>query len=133
LDLSCAAPAADLIRRPDIGVDCGRRDPEGYKATSPRLVVEVLSPSTRDFDSIRKLEEYKSVAGLDYILFVEPNEPAVALWSRRDDEWLESRVTGLDGRFEASTLSLALDMHAIYDGIAFPASPRFALDALPGA
>jgi Uma2 family endonuclease len=46
------------IRRPDIGVDSGRRDPHATKATSPRVVVEVLSPTTRDFDTIGKLEEY---------------------------------------------------------------------------
>ncbi len=26
------------IRRPDAGVDCGRRDPDAYKAAEPRLV-----------------------------------------------------------------------------------------------
>src|SRR5579862_6978937 len=39
------------IRRPDVGVDCGPRKPWGLKAESPRLVVEVLSPTTRDFDT----------------------------------------------------------------------------------
>jgi Uma2 family endonuclease len=43
------------IRRPDIGVDCGRRDPNAMKAASPRVVFEVLSPTTRDFDTIGKL------------------------------------------------------------------------------
>jgi Uma2 family endonuclease len=33
------------IRRPDIGVDCGRRDPNGLKAALPRMVAEVLSPT----------------------------------------------------------------------------------------
>ncbi len=36
------------IRRPDAGVDRGRRDPDALKAASPRLLVEVLSPTTRD-------------------------------------------------------------------------------------
>jgi Uma2 family endonuclease len=116
------------IRRPDAGVDCGRRDPEGYKASSPRLVAEVLSPSTRDFNSFGKLEEYKSVAGLDYILFVEPNAPEVVVWSREDGEWRESRVTGLDGRIETPSLGLSLDMGAIYEGVEFPAAPAFVLD-----
>src|SRR4051794_31370380 len=116
------------IRRPDVGVDCGRRDPEAYKASAPRLVAEVLSPSTRDFDSLKKLAEYQSLAGLDYILFVEPNEPAVALWSREDGAWRESRVSGLDGRVEAPSLRVSLDMRAIYEGVEFPVSPRYVLD-----
>jgi Uma2 family endonuclease len=43
------------IRRPDVGVDCGQHDPNAMKAALPRLVIEVLSPSTRDFDSFRKV------------------------------------------------------------------------------
>ena len=117
------------IRRPDVGVDCGRRNPDGYKAEAPRLVAEVLSPSTRDFDSIRKLEEYRSVANLDYILFVEPNEPLVRLWARDGADWRESRVTELDARLEFPKLGAALDMRAIYDGVEFSAPPRLAFDA----
>jgi len=117
------------IRRPDVGVDCGRRNPDGYKAEAPRLVAEVLSPSTRDFDSIRKLEEYRSVANLDYILFVEPNEPLVRLWARDGADWRESRVTELDARLEFPKLGAALDMRAIYDGVEFAAPPRLAFDA----
>jgi Uma2 family endonuclease len=113
------------IRRPDVGVDCGRRNPEGYRADAPRLVAEVLSPSTRDFDSIRKLEEYKSVAGLAYILFVEPNEPSVSQWSRVEaGEWRETRVTGLDVKVEMPAIAASLDMREIYDGVEFPANPR---------
>ncbi len=113
------------IRRPDVGVDCGRRNPDGYKAEAPRLVVEVLSPSTRDFDSIRKLEEYKSIGGLEYILFVEPNEPFVSVWSRGElSEWREALVTSLEATVELPALTASLAMRAIYDGVAFPAEPR---------
>jgi Uma2 family endonuclease len=113
------------IRRPDVGVDCGRRDPEGYKAAGPRLVMEVLSPSTRDFDSIGKLDEYKRIDGLDYILFVEPNAPLVSVWSRGEDsQWRDSRIEGLDATVDLPKLGASLDMRALYDGVAFPDNPR---------
>jgi Uma2 family endonuclease len=51
------------IRRPDLGVDCGRFEPESLTATDPRLVIEVLSPSTRTFDAIGKLWDYRQVPG----------------------------------------------------------------------
>ena len=113
------------IRRPDVGVDCGRRDPDGYKAAAPRLVMEVLSPTTRDFDSIGKLEEYKRVVGLDYILFVEPNEPLVSLWSRGEEGWwLETRIESLEATVDLAKLGASLDMRAVYDDVAFPDNPR---------
>lgn len=113
------------IRRLDVGVDCGRRDPDGYKAAAPRLVMEVLSPTTRDFDSIGKLEEYKRVVGLDYILFVEPNEPLVSLWSRGEEGWwLETRIESLEATVDLAKLGASLDMRAVYDGVAFQDNPR---------
>lgn len=63
------------IRRPDLGVDGGRREPNGLRAAAPRPVGEVLSPGTRDFDTFEKLGEYKAVDGLDHILFVDPDAP----------------------------------------------------------
>jgi Uma2 family endonuclease len=117
------------IRRPDIGVDCGNRDPNAYKAGDPRLVVEVLSPTTRDFDSTRKLEEYKTIAGLEYILFVEPNEPSVAIWSRSEDAWSEARIVDLEAKVELPKLGIDLAMRAIYEDVEFPPAPRlFAVD-----
>ena len=119
------------IRRPDVGVDCGRRDPNAYKASAPRLVVEVLSPTTRDFNSMRKLEEYKRVPGLDYILFVEPNEPSVSLWSRADSDWTETPILGLTGRVDLPKIGAALEMGALYDGVEFPPAPGLVGDAAP--
>jgi len=119
------------IRRPDVGVDCGRRDPNAYRAGAPRLVVEVLSPTTRDLNSTRKLEEYKSVASLDYILFVEPNEPSVSLWSRSEGDWAETPISELTGRVDLPKLGASLDMAAIYDGVEFPPAPRLVGDEAP--
>ena len=112
------------IRRPDAGVDCGRRDPNDRKAAEPRLVAEVLSPSTRDFDAFRKLEEYKTVSSITYVLLVEPNAPEVAMWSRTTDgTWEVSRIEGLENTVELPTFGVSLPMSEIYDGIAFPTGP----------
>jgi len=115
------------IRRPDVGVDCGSRDPNGMQAALPTIVVEVLSPSTRDFDSFRKLEEYKGVASVEYILLVEPNAAFVSVWSRDGNgQWGEQRVQGLAGAVEMPKLKIALRMEGIYEyeGVAFPVLPR---------
>ncbi|KMO19366.1 Uma2 family endonuclease [Methylobacterium platani] len=113
------------IRRPDLGVDCGSRDPNGLKAAEPRLVVEVLSPSTRDFDAFDKLEEYKAVAGLAVILLVEPNAPEIAVWLRAaDGAWQRCLVTGLDKAIDLPEFGMSLALADVYDGVAFPPRPR---------
>lgn len=122
------------IRRPDIGVDCGRRDPNATRATLPRVVVEVLSPSTRDFDTIGKLEEYKLVDGLERILVVEPNAPEVMMWVRgTDGSWRQGLRRGLDQEIDMPEIGVTLPLAEIYDGVSFPAAPRLVgeLDARP--
>jgi Uma2 family endonuclease len=117
------------IRRPDIGVDCGQRDPDGLKASSPRLIAEVLSPTTRDFDTIGKLEEYKAVARLDRILIIEPNAPTVVVWNRNADRgWLNAVRSGLDRSIEMPEIGVTFALTDIYDGVEFPARPRLVVN-----
>jgi Uma2 family endonuclease len=113
------------IRRPDAGVDCGRRDPNGVRAALPRLVIEVLSPTTRDFDAFDKVEEYKQVETLDHIMLVEPNAAEIVLWSRAPERnWFRGDIEGLDRAVELPGLGLKLALADIYDGVDFPSWPR---------
>jgi Uma2 family endonuclease len=113
------------IRRPDAGVDCGSRDPDAFKAASPRMVAEVLSPTTRDFDTFEKLAEYKLVESLGAIVIVEPNAAEVTVWSRGHDRtWTRHIIEGIDGRVDLPSLGIALPMAEIYDGVEFPLRPR---------
>lgn len=109
------------IRRPDLGVDCGRRDPNGFKAAEPRLVLEVLSPGTRDFDTFEKLGEYRAVESLDHLVFVEPDLPLVVHWTRDPDRgWQRRDVEGLDAALACPGLGVVLSLAEIYDGVEFP-------------
>jgi Uma2 family endonuclease len=113
------------IRRPDIGVDCGRRDPNATKATSPRVVAEILSPTTRDFDTIGKLEEYKLVESLERIVVIEPNGPEVISWVRgADRSWRQTTHRGIDREIDMPEIGATLSLAEIYDGVEFPAGPR---------
>ena len=113
------------IRRPDVGVDCGRRDPNATKATSPRVVVEVLSPTTRDFDTIGKLDEYKLIDSLAHIVVIEPNAPEVIVWARGDDRsWRKAIRQGLIQEIDMPEIGVTLALAEIYDGVEFPARPR---------
>ncbi len=113
------------IRRPDIGVDCGRRDPNAMKAAAPRVVVEVLSPTTRDFDTIGKLDEYKALASLERIVVIEPNAPEVIVWARREGRaWHKTVCRRLDQAVAMPEIGATLPLAEIYDGVAFPAGPR---------
>lgn len=109
------------IRRPDISVDCGEMLDTSYEANSPRLVVEVLSPSTRQTDLVRKLEEYKALPSLAYILLVEPDLPRALLWWRAPGNlWEIAQFDGLDGVIGLEAIGVELAMAELYEGVRFP-------------
>lgn len=107
------------IRRPDAGIDCGSFDPDGYLAAEPAVVFEVLSPSTRDFDRLRKVEEYKRVSTMRHIVVVEPTRPQVLVWSRDGDAWTPEEITGLDGVIRLDAVSIELPLAELYDRLSF--------------
>lgn len=62
------------VRYPDVSVYCGRDDPahDELKAfDDPRVLFEVLSAGTARTDLRVKLEEYKALASLDTVIFVD--------------------------------------------------------------
>jgi Uma2 family endonuclease len=110
------------IRRPDLGVDCGYRDPTGTRAITPRMVAEVLAPDTCDVETSERLREYKQVSTLEYILLIEPNAPMVMQWLRDEDRsWQIKVADGLGQGIVMPAFGVTLSMEVIYDGVNFPA------------
>jgi Uma2 family endonuclease len=120
-DIAIVVPNGN-VRRPDVSVDCGALDDRAQLASDPRLVIEVLSASTRGIDLLRKLEEYKSVPGLAYVLIVGPEAPRALLWRREDGAaapWGLEEQAGLDGAFHLSAIGATLAMADLYDRVSF--------------
>ena len=86
------------FRLPDIAVYCGdHAEPEKDRLRmfdDPKLVVEVLSDSTRDYDHQVKVDEYRNLPSVDAVLLVDPSSERLRLVRRTRpngwrDEWLE--------------------------------------------
>jgi Uma2 family endonuclease len=91
-DLRVRVSATGLATYPDVTVVCGARatDPEdskGNTVVNPKVIVEVLSPSTEDYDRGEKLAHYKKLASLEEILLVAHDAPRVERWYRRKGRW----------------------------------------------
>lgn len=121
---TAVATASGRRRRPDIGVECGERQDRDYAANAPRVVIEVLSPSTREFNLFGKLDEYKGVDGIDTILLVEPNAPEVMVWRRGDEGWAHERAAGLDAAVPLTSVGATLRLADLYEGLSFPRRPK---------
>ncbi len=119
-DTAVAVPGGN-VRRPDAGVDCGPDDDDALHASDPRLLVEVLSPSTREFDLIEKLEEYRAIERLAAIVLLDPDEPQAILWSRdpAGAPWGHSVLRGLDAVVALPMLGLELRLADLYAKLPF--------------
>jgi Uma2 family endonuclease len=78
-------------REPDVLVACTRPEAGFFH---PRLVVEVLSPSTEKDDRTTKLDFYESLPSVEAILLVWQDERRVRLRERGEDGWHDHDVIG---------------------------------------
>ena len=71
---------------PDVLVNCGDRvADESVVASSPVVIVEVLSPSTAQRDVTRKLEDYFTVPSICHYILVSTESARVILHSRMEN------------------------------------------------
>lgn len=119
-------------RRPDVGIECGERRDAEYQGGDVKLVVEVLSPSTREFNHYGKLDEYRGVETLAYVLLVEPNAPTVMVWRREPGrDWAGELIQGLEARIDLPRVGAFLRFADIYETLTFEAWPRLVPDPPP--
>ena len=82
--------------RPDVAVRCGPVTPQSELRsyiTDPIVIVEVLSPSTMDYDRGAKLDFYKSMPSLSHIAIVYQDQMRIEHYRRADDGWVTDVLT----------------------------------------
>ena len=95
-DLRVRALATGLTTYPDVTVVCGRYETEPQDENTivnPRLVVEITSDSTEDYDRSDKLESYQRIPSLEAIVLVSHREHLLEVFDRpRDTTWRRSEA-----------------------------------------
>ena len=88
-------------------------------ADDPRLVIEVLSPSTTRYDRFQKLAEYQAHPAIQVILLVDTEQPRVTVWRRADAVWTPHEEAGLQAIIDLPEIGATLPLAELYDGLAF--------------
>lgn len=116
-DLKVRLEQFDKAVYPDISVVCG--PPEFYAnrtdiITNPILIVEVLSPSTRDYHIGSKFSQYRSLPSfLEYVL-VDPQSKLVESWYKKEENiWKISLAKGLESSIYLYTLDIEIKLEDI--------------------
>lgn len=113
--------ATDALLYADVGVVCGafqHADADPHAITNPTVLIEVLSPSTRDYDQGAKFDHYRRLPSLQHYLLVDPDEVHVIHHRRLGEGWLRHDHTQGGVALDAVELELRLDaVYAKLDGV----------------
>lgn len=116
-DLRVRVAATGLATYPDVTVVCGdaERDPESATTVvNPRVVVEVLSNSTRDYDCGEKLEHYRQVSSLAAVVLVACPERRIVVHQRNHEGVWQEHAAGSGARASIEAIGCTLTVDDVY-------------------
>ena len=104
---------------PDVTVSCDPRD-RGTAAVirSPRLVIEVLSPSTEARDRGRKLQCYLACPTIEEYLLVDARSIRIELYRKEQKKWVYEAFEA-DDEVELTTLGVRFPLEDAYEDVIF--------------
>ncbi len=124
-DLRIRVLATGLATYPDAAVICGEpaRDPASpTHVTNPTVVVEVLSPSTEEYDRGEKREHYLQIETLREYVLIAQDRCRVEVFVRGTTGGSEHRVYSAGAAASLPSLALTFAADELYEaaGLAFP-------------
>lgn len=117
-DLRVRVLATGLATYPDVTIVCGPRevDPEDENAVvNPTLIVEILSPSTEEYDRGEKFSHYKLIPALRQYVLVSQEERRVEVWTRDQEGRWTSAVAGDGEAAHLGSIGARLDVRELYE------------------
>lgn len=119
--------SAKAYAYPDVVVVCGKPEFGGHKnetLLNPTLIVEVLSPSTENYDRGGKAMRYRSLPSLQEIVIIAQDHPYIEVQTRQEDgTWLLREMPHYNGSVELASVGCTLALSEVYRNVEFPDSP----------
>lgn len=109
-------PSFTRYSSPDLVLTCDPVDDDATFLSTPCLVVEVLSPSTRDLDRREKLFAYTALPSVQGYLLVDTATRAARLYVRNGEVW-DEQYAEEEGELSLPCLNVPLALSDIYEGI----------------
>ena len=124
---SCRAYNSDMKVRvsekryfhPDVTVTCDPRDRGTVDfIQSPRLVVEVLSPSTEAYDRGRRLQWYLACPSIEEYLLVDSRTMRIERYRKEQKKWIYDAFEA-DDEVELKSLRVRFSVADAYEDVLF--------------
>jgi Uma2 family endonuclease len=111
------ADRADTWYQADLVVTCAPAERGARAIAEPRLIIEVLSPSTAAHDRGVKLVDCRKLAAVEQILMIASEDRHVEVWRRAEDGWKVQDLIG-DAAIPLAIDGQPLPLADIYGGVA---------------
>ncbi|MCK6578293.1 MAG: Uma2 family endonuclease [Anaerolineae bacterium] len=113
---------------PDLTVVCGAPlfDAGTGAATllNPTCIIEILSPSTEQYDRGAKFLRYQQIDSLAQLVFVNQGMPLIECYTRQDPGgWLYTTAAGLEATLPLESVGCALRLSEVYEEVALGPLP----------
>jgi len=113
----------NLYYYPDVVVTCDAPGGDAYFRTEPRLIIEVISPSTERTDRHEKMTAYKRVASLrEYVLVMQDRMQVEVYRRQADEQWKIETVSQPDEQIHFDSVGLTLSVGDIYRNVRWEAT-----------
>jgi Uma2 family endonuclease len=129
-DLKVASLRRRQITYPDGSIICG--SPEIHPAagsesdvvTNPRVLIEVLSPSTEHYDRTTKFDIYRDIPTFEEYVLVEQRSPRIETYRRFEDgSWRFQAFVGLDATATIAAVGVTIPLSEVYASVTFEPLP----------
>jgi Uma2 family endonuclease len=88
--------------------------------TNPAVLVEVLSPTTKDYDRITKVKLYQDIPSLQEYILIDPKPWLVEHWQKNEkNEWALRKYDQSTDHFLIQTINVKMPLEEIYRNIQF--------------
>jgi Uma2 family endonuclease len=114
-------PQNTLYTYPDILVLCDEPDfvdDEFDTITNPSVIIEILSPSTANYDRGAKFDLYREITTLKEYVLVDAKTIHVVVYTRNmDNTWTLSETKDLNDNIHLPSIDFTVNVADIYEGI----------------
>lgn len=122
-DLRVRVLETGLTTYPDVTVVCGEYQTDKQDKNTivnPRVVVEITSDSTEDYDRGEKLENFRRIESLEAVVLVSHRERLLELFERDGAGKWSRREARTGERLTVAALDATLSVDEIYAAAALP-------------
>jgi Uma2 family endonuclease len=106
---------------PDYQIVCGKAqltDEQADTVVNPKVIIEILSPSTADYDHGGKFELYRGMQSVDEYVLISQTEPQVEVFTKQSErQWSLTIIDGPEQPVRLHSVGIEFPLADLYDGV----------------